>query len=436
MLILLVFISFLQSVLGFTLMSSSLMEIKKPLKKRVTIGLAIMILGVTLLCVALILWGDEVVGRYAIFIILAIEIMWFLICSGDRFFVSSFNFLTFVNIYVSISYISDKLCINTSGNYFIIEHIIIRLIIYIIIIPLLFKFVRPGFRLLVDTLDKEWRAANLLPFLFLVVQAMLLYYPQPYWHLYRDSWYSYVIVIVYLLFLAVYYVLYLQGKAIVEKYNLEKRQLLMAQQEKLWESELGRQKASTELLIKQRHDMRHHNAVIQDMIQYNDTKGLKEYMENYNETLTDTNSELYCKNPIANSIFNLYTKKSQEEDITIDFRVSIPDKIAIDNIDLTCVLGNTLENALEGCLRLPEESEKKIWVIAKFIDNRLRVQVENTCEPYIEFAGEIPITRKQGGGTGTKSILYTAEKYDGTAGFSVKDGKFITQIVLNEKRNT
>ena len=77
--------------------------------------------------------------------------------------------------------------------------------------------------------------------------------------------------------------------------------------------------------------------------------------------------------------------------------------------------------------------EREISVTVKFIDKRLRVQVENTCRPDIVFDGELPVTQKHGGGTGIKSILYTAERYDGTAGFSVVDGKFITQVVLNGK---
>ena len=105
----------------------------------------------------------------------------------------------------------------------------------------------------------------------------------------------------------------------------------------------------------------------------------------------------------------------------------------INNIDLNCVLGNALENALEGCLRLPPEEEKEIIVKAKFIDKRLRIHVENHCRPDIRFEDELPVTQKQGGGTGIKSIIYTAEHYDGTAGFSMSGGKFITQVVLNEK---
>jgi hypothetical protein len=427
----LIFFSFLQSVIGFTLMSSSAMRFREPVKKRVIAGLLVMLCGISILSYTLYTRGINSVDSFAIIVILVIELSWFLICSDDYFFVSLFSFLTFVNIYVSISYISDTLAMHADGNAFIIERIVIRLAIYLAILPLLFKFMRPRFRRLVDVLDHEWRAAALVPLMFLIIQIMVLYYPVPYWNWNNNNWYRFIIVTVYMLFMAVYFIWYIQANAIVEKYALEKRQLLMAQQEKLWESELARQKATTALAFQQRHDMHHHNTVIVGMLQSGDTDELKTYMKSFDAALDAHNANTFCSNPIANSIFNVYASRAEAEGIRTTFRVSVPEGIGIDNIDLTCVLGNTLENALEGCLRMPGEEEKEIIVTVKFIDNRLRVQVENTCRQDIVFDGELPVTQKQGGGTGTKSILYTAERYDGTAGFSLSDGKFITQIVLN-----
>lgn len=427
----LVFLSFLQSVIGFTLMSSSVMHFKDPVKKRIITGFVVMLCGISILSYTLFTQGMDSVDSFAILVILVIELSWFLICSDDRFFVSLFSFLTFVNIYVSISYISDNLAFNLNGSAFVGGRIFVRMVIYAVILPLLFKIVRIRFRSLVETLDKEWRVATVVPLMFLIMQIMVLYYPAPYWYWEDGNWSRFIIITVYILFLAVYYLLYIQANAIVEKYALEKRQLLMAQQEKLWESELARHKSTADLVFQQRHDMHHHNAVIIEMLQNGDMDQLKTYMKSFDATLNAHNANSYCTNPIANSIFNVYARRAEVEGIKTTFHVSVPKVIGIDNIDLTCVLGNALENALEGCLRMPSDEEKEITVNVKFIDNRLRVQVENTCRTDIVFDSELPVTQKQGGGTGIKSILYTAERYDGTAGFSVIDGKFITQIVLN-----
>jgi len=430
----LLFFSFVESVIGATLTSAATMCFRKPVKKRITAGLTVMFLGIISLCGVIFTRGIHAADSVAIFIILVLILAWFLICSADTFFVSVFNFLTCINIYIAISYISSMLSVHEGGVGYVTEYNIARTIIYGATIPLLFKFVRPHFRRLVDSLDKEWHAATLVPLLFLILQIVLLYYPVPYFFWERKNWNQIVIVIVYMLFLAVYYLLYIQASDIVEKYALENRNLLMVQQDKLWESELARQKAAVAMALQQLHDMHHHNAVIMKMLQTGDTDDLKTYMKSFDAALDAYNGDSFCSNPIANSIFNLYAYRASVKGINILFHVSVPENIGIDNIDLTCVLGNALENALEGCLRVKGKDEKKIIVTTKFIDNRLRVQVENTCRTDIVFDGEFPVTQKQCGGTGTKSIYYIAERYDGTAGFSVMDGKFITQIVLNARQ--
>lgn len=426
------FLKFLQSVVGFILMTSSVMFFREPKRKRIIMGILVMVLGISFLSYILFTKGLKSVDGFAVFVILAIQLSWFLICSKDPFFVSFFSYLSFANIYVFISYVSDSLSPHTSGTVFVIESFIIRTLIYIIILPLLFKFVRPRFRKLVNTLDKEWRAATLVPLMFLIVQSMVLYYPDPYWH-WSNSWSRFVIASIYMLFVAVYYLLYVQATGIAEKYALKNEQLLMSQQEKLWESELARQKASTDIASRQKHDMRHHNQVIMELIQSGNINELKTYMEKFDSMLDKYSDNIFCSNPIANSIFNVYSSKAKKDGINIRFNVNIPRDIGIDNIDLTCILANSLENALEGSLLLDKEAQKEIIVTSKFIDNRLRVEVQNNCLANILFENDMPVTSKKGGGTGTKSIIYTAEKYDGAVSFSGIDKKFITRIVLNAK---
>lgn len=429
----LVFLSFFESVIGFALMSSTMMKFKSPVKKHILIGFSVMVLGISLLSYTLFTKGIYSVDEYAVFVILLIELSWFLICSDDRLSVTFFMYLSFVNVYIFISFFSDYLSLNFENGDFVGIHMLLRLLIYLAIIPLLYKYVREQFRLIVDILNKEWLTAILVPLFFLIMQSMILYYPAPYWHWAQDSWLRVVILTAYLLYVLIYSLLYLQSKAIVEKYALEKRELLMAQQEKLWESELLSQQESTALVLQQKHDLHHHNAVILEMLQNGDTESLVSYLTSADSSLEKSHTVSFCAHPISNSIFNIYNRRAQAEGIKISFQVQLPKTMEIDNIDLTCVLGNALENALEGCMRLPGDEEKEILVKAKFIDSRLRIQVVNNCRPDILFEDELPMTQKQGGGTGIKSIIYTAEHYDGATGFSVSEGRFITQIVLNEK---
>src|SRR5690554_5915837 len=292
--------SFLQSVVGFTLMSSSTMNFREPVVKRIIAGLVMMLLGISLLSYTLFTKGFGSVDRYAVLVILLIELSWFLLFSKDLFHISLFSFLTYVNIYVAISYISDNLAMGYEGSAFVGARIVIRTLIYALLLPFLFRFVRMRFRSLVEALQKEWRVAVLVPLMFLVMQIMVLYYPTPYWYWNNGSWSRFIIVTMYLLFAAVYYILYIQASAIVEKYVLEKRQMLMAQQEKLWESELERQQATAALAFQQRHDLHHHNAVIMGLLQSGEAEKLKSYMMSFDAALDAHYAKSYCPNPIAN----------------------------------------------------------------------------------------------------------------------------------------
>lgn len=424
-----IFISFLEAAACFMLLSASTIKFKEPRRRRITAGVVSMLFFAFFYLWLFFVIGVEAARTYGILIILASTSSWFLICSGDKFFISLFNYLTYANIFLMINCISDTLAIHVQGVKYQIRYMIIRGIIYAIIIPLSFGFIRPRFRRLASELNLKWQMNIIVPFIFLILQVFLLYFPVMYW--FREVYNSYLIIIAYLLFFAVYYMLYIQATTIMEKYASEKRVLLMAQQNKLWESELSRQKAAMVQTARQHHDMRHHNAVITQLLTSNDLDVLINYMQRYDVHLDEHTITVHCNNPTVNSILNAYSKRARQKNIEVNIKAVVPEMIGIDPIDLTGVFANALENAIEGCMRLPESSKRQITVIIKYIDDRLRIQIENTCQNEIVFEADLPTTQKKGGGTGIKSIVYTAEKYDGTVGFSVRDGQFYTQIVLN-----
>lgn len=170
------------------------------------------------------------------------------------------------------------------------------------------------------------------------------------------------------------------------------------------------------------------------LIEEKNYEKLKNYMSTYSLDLEKKVLNNYCSHPIANSIFNEYANRSKKYDIDISFDVTIPNAIGIDNIALTALFGNLLENALEACLRIPPDQTRKINVRSKLLDKRLRISVENTSVDDVVFKDDLPVTQKSSGGIGTRSILYIAKQYDGDVGFSYSNGLFLSQLVLNEKQ--
>lgn len=138
-----------------------------------------------------------------------------------------------------------------------------------------------------------------------------------------------------------------------------------------------------------------------------------------------------CEHPAANAILSRWAARARENGIKTEIAASIPAKLSMDEVALAGILANSFENAVEGCLRVPDGIEKFITVkIAYSVYNgakKLHIVFENACADNIVIEGGLPKSQKHGGGTGTRSICYTAERYNGMVEFTALDGVFRTR---------
>ncbi len=101
--------------------------------------------------------------------------------------------------------------------------------------------------------------------------------------------------------------------------------------------------------------------------------------------------------------------------------------------DLYALLGNAIDNAIEGVEGLPDPDK---WVVSLTIRGQsgfVCIQTNNCCGALPQREDGLPLTTKAdraNHGFGLKSIRYLARKYGGTMCVSVQDGGFILQITL------
>ena len=87
--------------------------------------------------------------------------------------------------------------------------------------------------------------------------------------------------------------------------------------------------------------------------------------------------------------------------------------IGIRDIDFTAILGNALENAVNGCMEAEEETPF-IHVVIHTKNNKLVIVVKNTCHGRVVFENGIPQSKKSG--IGVRSMIRSAANYDGQLG--------------------
>lgn len=183
-----------------------------------------------------------------------------------------------------------------------------------------------------------------------------------------------------------------------------------------------------------RHDLRQHLAVVQSYIERGDQTGLVDYIDIYKSELPPDTMEQFCRNDVVNAVICCYAAQARDSRIRFEVKADYPDNCPVLVTDMTVLLGNLLENAVEACKR--EEGEQKFIKLRMKPQGRtaLLLLVDNTCLTPVVFDGETPLSSKRkGAGIGAASIREIASRYGGTVTFEQKDGVFYASVFLEIK---
>lgn len=183
---------------------------------------------------------------------------------------------------------------------------------------------------------------------------------------------------------------------------------------------------------KLKHDIRHFNRVIRAYLKDDDIKGALEYIDQIDGKLEEVKNTNYCDNKLINGLLTVYISQAKKINCDVKVKAIVPDKLAIDAIDLTSIIANAIENAAEAVRRVDEE-ERSIRVTLQYDGQKLKILIKNTCAVTTEFSKDgIPISTKVvKSGIGTRNIQEISEKYGGFASFLQQDNWFITKAIIN-----
>lgn len=433
-----IFLRFLQTAAYISLFFFFLIKLKEPKRKRIAITAVIYIVVAGAYFAFLLMHGQEIAERMIIPVEIGLCLILIIICSADKWAVSLFVMFTQFNLFLGISYISDLCASEDSGLMYNVEYLIYRSVLFGTLLFCVFKIVRPRFRRLIDVLGKEWNLIALLAFSFYVLEAVILYYPRLYW--YEEDYRWHLVASSYLVFFSVYWLIFRSISAIVEKYEGQGRERILAQQNKMWEEQIEEQKNAVNAARRDRHDLRHHYDTLLTMLGGGKTQEAVSYLNAQTRRTESAVLANVCQHLAANAILSRWIARASENGIKTGIDARIPANLPMDDVALAGILANSFENAVEGCLRCPDGMERFIAVkIAYSVYNgagKLHIVFENSCADNIVFESGFPKSQKQGGGTGTKSISYTAEKYNGMVEFTAENGVFRTRVLLHLQHQT
>lgn len=177
------------------------------------------------------------------------------------------------------------------------------------------------------------------------------------------------------------------------------------------------------------HDRRHFNHVLLGLLergQAAEAAGLLQAANRATPGITRT----YCENPVVNAAVEHYAGLAQQAGIRTEIALDIPADAKLDSLELSMVVSNLLENALQASARLPEGREPYLRFICRDA-GRLLLEMENACadDTALDETGQ-PVVREEGHGIGSRSIAAFAKKHGAELMYRVENGSFRVRLLV------
>lgn len=194
---------------------------------------------------------------------------------------------------------------------------------------------------------------------------------------------------------------------------------------------------SSETVNRRFHDLKHQLDII---ALESDSQKRLDYIKSLRDDIKQFKADVKTDNSIADVILTRKNAYCIQHDITFTCIADGHLLNQIQTMDLCSLLGNSLDNAIEAVMQIPEKEKRlidlRINKKAGFVVYTLRNYTIN--KPAFKEDGLPSTTKKdksQPHGYGLKSIKYIANKYNGTLTLNNNDHWFTLCLMLPNKEN-
>ncbi len=175
------------------------------------------------------------------------------------------------------------------------------------------------------------------------------------------------------------------------------------------------------------HDMKNHLLVLENKENTEETqemaKTLRKQIESYEEYI-------HTGNNFLDVIIKDKKRIAKEKNIDLSVAIDFNNIEFIEPLDISTIFGNSIDNAIEGVEKLPEE-KRVIFIKAGKVNDFLSIVIENNYDSKIKLENK-KTTKKDTflHGYGIQNIKNAVEKYNGTCTITKEDEKFTLKILI------
>ena len=178
-----------------------------------------------------------------------------------------------------------------------------------------------------------------------------------------------------------------------------------------------------------KHDFHNHLQTLKSYLDAGDIRRAKEYLSELDEKLMNVDTLLKTGNVSLDAILSAKIAQAKNEGITVTVKANVPDGLTVSDLELSIIVGNLLDNAIEACRGA--EGEKFIRLFLGMKGKMLYFSMLNSAGAKLKKSGALFRTSKSGAhGFGLKRTEAIIKDHGGWVKYNSEDGAFTSEFLV------
>lgn len=178
-----------------------------------------------------------------------------------------------------------------------------------------------------------------------------------------------------------------------------------------------------------KHDFHHHLQALKGQLEAGEIDRAIAYIDELDQTLQNLDTLLKTGNVTVDAILSARIAKAKAQGVSVIVDANIPDKLTLSDLELSIVIGNLLDNAIEACQNTKEEKFIRLSMHMK--GNMLYFYMLNSAGKKKQKLGSLFKTGKSGiHGFGLNRAESVLKEHGGWVKYNSEDGAFTSEFLV------
>lgn len=178
-----------------------------------------------------------------------------------------------------------------------------------------------------------------------------------------------------------------------------------------------------------KHDFHHHLQTLKGYIQSGEYDRANAYIDELDQKLQSVNTLLKTGNVSLDAILSAKIAQAKNDNISVTVKANVPDKLTIADVELSIIVGNLLDNAIEACKTVEKDRFIRLYITLK--GKMLYFSMLNSAGEKQKKLGTLFATKKDGvHGFGLRRAESIIEAHGGWCKYNSESGAFTSEFLV------